>query len=502
MFRARFASPTLGLVASLFILFYMSVMMVAQFKAGALVMKLAWPGSGALSLSEEASAHSLSEGKLDSLDLPDETKRRLLPMLGQNFETEANAAESLKASLPEPEFKAHQKALLGAMKPYDYLYWLGLAIFTLTVVGYTLLGGFLAAVWTDLFQSVMMWVGVMALLFLSLYHAGGLENANRNILQRPETIAADSKLVSPGPQFMFGPGYDNPTVDGYDKDQPRSFMPLGLAVSVFFVWVFSGLASPAGMVRVMASESTAVLRRSIYLLSFYNACIYVPLIIICVCAWSVLPPLGAQSDEVIPRMALTTTSHLPGGSVLAGLILAAPFGAVMATVSSYLVVISSGLVRDVYQRFVNPQATQQEMRRLSYFVMILVGAAAVAANIRPVAFLQAIVVFSGTGAASTFCIPALMLCYWRRATVPGMISSMIAGATTLVSLYVLPQFGLLPRQRIGQFTGFRPYFLLELDPILWGLAASLVVGVAVSLLTRPPEERVVSNLFDADPANR
>src|SRR5579872_3904269 len=44
LFRARFNSSALGLATSLFILFYMSFMMVAQFKAGALVMKIAWVG--------------------------------------------------------------------------------------------------------------------------------------------------------------------------------------------------------------------------------------------------------------------------------------------------------------------------------------------------------------------------------------------------------------------------------------------------------------------------
>ncbi len=42
LFRERFGSPALGLLASLFILFYMSFMMVAQFKAGALIMKISW----------------------------------------------------------------------------------------------------------------------------------------------------------------------------------------------------------------------------------------------------------------------------------------------------------------------------------------------------------------------------------------------------------------------------------------------------------------------------
>src|SRR5262249_34863194 len=174
-----------------------------------------------------------------------------------------------------------------------------------------------------------------------------------------------------------------------------------------------------------------------FLLSVYNALIYMPLVIICVCGRALvhLPP--GKTDEIVPQLALLTTAKLPGGSLIAGLILAAPFGAVMATVSSYLVVIASGLVRDVYQRFINPGAGLHGLRRLSYVVMVLVGVVAVAANINPVDYLQVIVVFSGTGAAATFGVPALMLAYWRRATTAGMLASMIGGGGTVVSLYLL-----------------------------------------------------------------
>jgi len=442
MFRARFNSPRLGLAASLFIMFYMSFMMVAQFKAGALVMKLAWPGSGMLALTEEVSG----TGSLGTA------------------------------------------------------YYIGLAVFTVTVVGYTLLGGFLAAVWTDLFQSVMMFVGVVVLLVLALWQAGGLEQATRKAIENTDAASAS---------YAFGPGYDDPKVNpsdpknpgkpmAFDHDRPRAFMPLGLAFSYFFVWVYSGLGSPAGMVRIMASKSTGVIRRSIYLLSVYNLFIYIPLIIICICGRALIPELPDKTDEIIPRMALLTTQDFPGGSFIAGLILAAPFGAVMATVSSYLVVIASGLVRDVYQRFMNPQASAYELRRLSYVAMVAVGVIAVLANIDPPRYLQAVVVFSGTGAAATFCVPALMLAFWRRATERGMLAGMVGGAATVLSLYTIGFLGLAGEQRIGQFTGFRPYFLLDLDPLLCGLAVSFLAGILVSLGTAPPDKALVSRLFDAE----
>ena len=82
--------------------------------------------------------------------------------------------------------------------------------------------------------------------------------------------------------------------------------------------------------------------------------------------------------------------------MVSGLILAAPFGAVMATVSTYLVVIASGVVRDIYQRFFGPRAGDAEIRRVSHVVMIALGLIGVAANIQPVEFLQKLVVFSTT----------------------------------------------------------------------------------------------------------
>ena len=42
------------------------------------------------------------------------------------------------------------------------------------------------------------------------------------------------------------------------------------------------------MVRVMASKDTRTLRRSIVVLSLYNLLIYLPLLVICICARSIL----------------------------------------------------------------------------------------------------------------------------------------------------------------------------------------------------------------------
>src|SRR5262249_38964162 len=161
--------------------------------------------------------------------------------------------------------------------------------------------------------------------------------------------------------------------------------------------------------------------------SFYNLLIYIPLIVICISGRALMPHVEHQ-DEIIPRLAIWSARDLPGGSLVSGLILAAPFGAVMATVSTYLVVIASGVVRDIYQRFFRRGAGDAEIRRVSHVVMVALGALGIAANIHPVQFLQKLVVFSTSGTASTFVAAALMLAYWRRATVSGVLAAMLSGA--------------------------------------------------------------------------
>lgn len=459
LFRGRFNSPAVGLATSLVILFFLTFMLMAQFKAGAIVMKLAWPGNADLTLSEDATI------------------------------------------------------------ALDSQYYIGLTVFTVVVVGYTLFGGFLASVWTDMFQSVLMAIGVMIMLFLALKTAGGLENATRTAVvkldERAAAARAELRQFDPttepsdltddeiagltdnlrqavniskqhGVDFVTGPGMG------------RAFLPLGLAFSYFVVWIWGGMSSPASVVRVMASKSTATLRRSIIVLACYNMLIYLPLIVVCICARSIMPNL-AKSDEVVPRMALFLTQDLFGGSFISGLILSAPFGAVMATVSCYLVVISSGVVRDVYQRFLNPDASDHEIRRVTYIVMIAVGGVALAANLWPPQFLQALIVFCTSGQTGSFFAPLIMACFWRRATKQGVLAAMSAGALTVLALYGAGWFNPVD-PGIGPDTQFRPYFLLGLEPIVWALAASSLAGVVVSLLTPPPDKELIAKMFDVQPS--
>lgn len=462
LLRERFGDARIGLVSSIMIITFMSFTMFAQFKAGATIMKHAWPGSGMLALSE------------DYEPAPAAT-------------TDPGAGEAVDGAEPKATVAAKP-----AGKPIDRKYYIGLVLFTVTVVGYTLIGGFLASVWTDLFQSVMMAIGVMILVCLAVPMAGGLEQATK------------TAIVNTSPEIAFGPGH---STDG------RQFLTPGLALSMFFIWVFAGMVSPASMVRVMAAESTEVMRKSIALLSLYNCLIYIPLVMTCIAARTMLPHLD-KPDEVIPRMSMLVTSGLPFGAFLSGLILAAPFGAIMASVSCFILVISSGLVQDIYIRFIHPTATEAQVRRATNLSMVGVGVLAILANIDPPKYLQALVIVSGSGGGASFLAPVLMACYWRRTSAAGMLAGMLVGFLLYFGLFsagwvqnwasaagdnslakaALSILG--PDPMIGLPGLFRPYYVLGIDPIVWSIIASAIAGIVVSLMTTPPSPERVSRFFD------
>ncbi len=176
----------------------------------------------------------------------------------------------------------------------------------------------------------------------------------------------------------------------------------------------------------------------------------------------------------------------------------------MSTVSAFLLIVASGLVRDIYQRFLRPAASEREIEWASYIATLGVGLAAAIAATNPPEYLQLLIVFTGASMASAFLVPALLGCFWRRATASGALSAMIAGSAVMVGLYgagiILGIRGI--DQGIGpppKPPAYGPYYLLGIDPVVWGLSSSLLVGIVVSWLSPPPDPERVALLFNPQP---
>ena len=97
--------------------------------------------------------------------------------------------------------------------------------------------------------------------------------------------------------------------------------------------------------------------------------VYLLLVIIFCCGRILLPGMEIDSDRIMPELAATVTSNA-GVPWLAGLLLAAPFAAVMSSVDSFLLMVSSSVVRDIYQNRINKNASENQLKKLSYLVTL------------------------------------------------------------------------------------------------------------------------------------
>ena len=276
------------------------------------------------------------------------------------------------------------------------------------------------------------------------------------------------------------------TAPGPHPTNDAGFLPMSLAFSMFFYWAISGTGQPSSMVRLMAFRNTHTLRKSIATVAIYFSCIYFPLVVIFCCARLLLPGMEVEADRIMPQMAVTLTENV-GAGWMAGILVAAPFAAVMSTVDSFLLMISSSVVRDIYQRNVNPDASQKTLQRMSYVCTVVVGVGVVVAALNPPEYLQDLIVYVGSGLASCFLAPVALGLYWKRMTTPGAIASMLIGFLSHLSLYVAGW---------ADGAGFdEPYRPLSLDPVVVGIGASFVGGIVVALLTKPPSDDVVRRYF-------
>lgn len=272
---------------------------------------------------------------------------------------------------------------------------------------------------------------------------------------------------------------------GPSADDRDGFLPLGLAISFFAFWALSGTGQPGNMLRLMAFSNTATLKRAIASLSVYFSLIYFPLVIIFCCARVLAPGLDQTPDRIMPAMAylLSDGAHVPW---LAGLLIAAPFAAAMSTVDSFMLMITSSVVRDIYQRNVHPQASERTLKRMSYACMMVIGVLATLGALHPPQFLQYIIVFAGGGLAAAFLAPVALGLYWPRFNAAGALAAMLGGFLAYVALYVA---GFLLH---GGTAPVRP---LGLDPLIWGFAASLAFAAIGTAAAPRPSAEITRTFF-------
>ncbi len=336
--------------------------------------------------------------------------------------------------------------MLEAVLGVPYL--VGVVSFCVVVSLYTAYGGFRAVAWTDAFQALVMLFGVLATLYFALDKAGGLE-------------AVFNTLEAEDPRLLSGPG-------------PGEYLPLPTAISFFFIFALSSPGQPSLLTRFLACRDTKTIKRACFLIGLYVLLLYPAVMTLGVVGRALVPDLEA-ADHAMPATILAAAP-----ASLAGVLLAAPFAAIMSTVSSYLLVSSSAVVRDLYSRNAKREISDALASRLTVISTFALAGVALVFALRPPAFLQYIVIFAGTGLGATFLFPTLFAIYWPRMNAGGCIAGMVAGFCSFVV-----QYALWGTRSIGGF-----------DPFVWSLLASCTCAIAGALLTPPSPRAVLEVYFD------
>jgi SSS family solute:Na+ symporter len=168
------------------------------------------------------------------------------------------------------------------------------------------------------------------------------------------------------------------------------------------------------------------------------------------------------------------------------LLLAAAVVVVLSTGMNYLLSPTTNIMRDIYQRFINPQAEQAKMVVLQRVWVVVLGVLAflLATQLRSVLDM-AYFAYTIYGVSIT---PALIAALtWKRATKAGGLASIISGAVVCVALKVLTY--MLPAHLVPDGD---PFGIPLIYPALVVSLGSLII---VSLATRPPEPEMIKSLF-------
>ena len=275
------------------------------------------------------------------------------------------------------------------------------------------------------------------------------------------------------------------TGPGPEATSEAGFLPIAVAFSFFILWSVGQSGQPAQLVKLMAFNNVITFKRAIAVLSIVYGIIFFPMVVIFCCARVLVPGLDQTPDRIMPVMALTVSKNA-NAPWLAGLLFAAPFAAAVSTIVSFMIMISSSLVRDIYQRYINPNATDEKVKRFSYLCTAAIGIAATIGAVNPPKFLQVLIVFTFGGLATVFLAIMSLALYWPRFNKYGAAASMLGGFVGYLSLYVA---GFVIYGEI------RPMCLFKIDPVIWGIGISFLSGIIFSLITAPPPEHLVCKFF-------
>ena len=347
--------------------------------------------------------------------------------------------------------------LFSTLFGMDYL--TAMLISAAVIVIYTVMGGFLAASFTDLIQSIIMTVTLVVVLGFGVTQAGGVEA----VLDNARSLTDYLSLIR----------IHDPATGGSE--------PYGLlTICSLLAWGLGYFGMPHILVRFMAIEEEKKLKLSrrvatSWVVISMAVAIIIGLVGNAMTSAGVLENL-ADSETIIVRIASLISQFGPLPALLAGVILAGILAATMSTADSQLLAASSSVSQDLGNDFLKRDFSGKRGMIVARAVMVGVSLIAAFLARDPDSSVFRVVSFAWAGFGAAFGPVMLMALFWKRSNKWGALAGMVVGG---VMVFVW-KFLIAPLGGVWAIYELLPAFL-----------CSLVAIVVVSLLTPAPEQSVV-----------
>jgi SSS family solute:Na+ symporter len=277
----------------------------------------------------------------------------------------------------------------------------GCVLVTAVIVLYTLRGGMRAVAWTDLFQGLLMLVLLLAALAMVAAPHGGFVAAARTALAaRPELFSR------PGGLGFYAPG---------------------VWFSYMALWFFCDPMFPQLFQRFFAARSERSIARIMFFYPLVCTVVFFAPVAVGVLGHLSFPGLaGKQADRILPMVV-----NAASGDLMAALVTAAGIAALMSTMDSQLLTLSSIFTRDVLGLFRRTPTASSLPGRLFVVGLSLAG---LALALRPPATILQIATETFTGLAVLFPTVVFGL-YLKRVFAPAAFASILSGEAALVCFH-------------------------------------------------------------------
>lgn len=321
--------------------------------------------------------------------------------------------------------------------------WVGVVGMGIIVILYCMTGGMKGAMMTDVIQGSLMIATAVVTFIVSIVMGGGFSNINHTLQSMNEAY-----LTFPG-------------ANGY--------MPWTYYISNIVLWSFFTMGQPHLFTKFFAMKDYKTMFKAILLGTagmFFSATLI---------EWAGVNGIASiqnieKADQIIPMILQRGMNPFLASIFIAGIVAAG-----MSTIDGILVTTTGAVTRDIYQKIINKNATDEAVMSLSKVVTVIIGIVVICFGVFQPGSIFEINLFAFSGMA-IFVVPILFGIYWKKATAKGAIASVIVGIISLLLFTLNPSVKALAM-------GFHALFPTT-------IIASIVMIVVSKFTETPPQETI------------